>query len=120
MKIRETPMRVNKKTTAFDLLEYLTDLEEVLDRGGRVVALPERALVDIKAEFFEVRNILQRPMEEREIPEIDGDLDGLVVRMTKEEMRKLFAFIDHVGKVLRHFEVVGGELPDELPPERVP
>jgi hypothetical protein len=114
-------MRVNKETTAFDLLEYLTDLEEVLDRGGRVVALPERALVEIKTEFFEVRDILRSADHVREIPEIDGDLGDLVVRMTKKEWRSLFLFMHHVGQVLSYFEEVGGQIPPEgLPggPER--
>jgi len=112
MSNRETPMRVNKATTAFDLLEYLTDLEEVLDRGGRIVAIPDRALTQIKSEFFGVRAILRDVDQREDLPEIDGDLNGLVTRMTRKELRDLFTFIHHVGQVLSYFEETGGELPE--------
>jgi hypothetical protein len=121
MRIRETPMRVNEKTTALDLLNYLGDLEEVLTRGGRIVAIPEKALIQIKTEFFEVRGMLVGIRDREELPEIDGDLDGLVVRMNQKELHDFFTFVDHVARVLSYFEEVGGELlPEGLPggPER--
>lgn len=121
MRIRETPIRVNKGTTALDLLDYLGDLEEVLTKGGRIVAIPEGLLTRIKTEFFEIRDMLLAVKAREELPEIDNDLDGLVVRMTKKEIRDFFTFVNHVASVLRCFEETGGEIPPEgLPggPER--
>lgn len=106
MRIRETPMRVNKETTALELLEYLGDLEEVLVKGGRVAAIPESALIQIKTEFFWARDLLRNNSD---------------AHITPGQMRDLFTFVDHVGKMLSHFEEVGGEIPPEgLPggPER--
>jgi hypothetical protein len=95
MKIREKPMHVNKETTAFDLLEYLTDLEEVLQEGGRIAAIPEEPLIQLKSEFFEIRDLVKGRM------------------LLSSEWHQLFTFIDHVGKMLSYFEEVAGKIPPE-------
>jgi hypothetical protein len=114
MRVRETPLRVNKDTTALDLLEYLRDLEEVLSRSGRVVAIPEQALIQIKSEFFWAVELL------RDLSHFQGSGDQPTFRITQEEWRKLFAFINKVGQTLSHFEEVGGEIPIVEPPESEP
>lgn len=102
MRPRKEPMCVNEETTAMQLVAYLNELEDEFEHGGRIVAIPERALVQIKLELYEIRDLVTGSMH------------------LSSEWHKLFVFIDHVGKVLSHFEKVGGELPDELPPESEP
>lgn len=119
MRRQKDPMRVNGETTVMGFVAYISEMEQEFDQGGRIASIPEVALAQIKSEFFVMRDMLHSTPD-REIPEIEGDLDGLVVRLTKAEWRALFTFIDHVGKVLRHFEDVGGEIPEPLPPESEP
>lgn len=119
MRPRIEAMHVNEETTAMQLVAYLSKLEEEFQKGGRIVAIPEYALVQIKLDFFEVRDLLLAVKGREELPEIEGDLNGLVMRMTKDELRRFFRFVNYVGKILSHFEDVGGELP-ELPPESEP
>jgi hypothetical protein len=102
MSPRKEPMRVNEETTAMQLVAYLNELEEEFEHGGRIVAIPEPALTQLKREFFEIRDLVKGRM------------------LLSSEWHKLFIFIDDVGKMLYHFEAVGGELPDELPPESEP